>query len=1047
MDKTQKGCSKGKGKRKYREVRRKLDPKLAFALSLPLEELRKRKAKEDKQLAEIAKEIRECKERIEEKKQEQKPIKEDVYPKLFAPLFSGIYFPIEGKPIRPSKFEIPYASVFIRFHGSRKDLEELGVQVGSQAGDIFTAFVPLELIEELEAMPSVEYIELARPTFQDLDEAVPTAEIDQLHSATPGVTGQGVIVGVIDTRLDIYHPNFRHDDGAGTDNLGSTRVLRLWDQTLAHQSGEATPYGNDPSLGSGFDYGVDYGQADINNELNKPGTDPAYQIVRHGGTTSEHGTHVAGIAVGNGRAQGNAGEPPGTFVGAAPEADIIFVRPWGVLGTAGDTNSVYLADAFNYIFHHATVLGMPCVANRSGSDDQGPHDGSSLGQQFYDNLLETPGRVIVLSAGNSNNKNSHASGQVAQSATENVVLSYLPPGTYNNPAIGYVDPGPVYDDIIEIWYDGHDRFGVAVTSPNGVTVGPVSPGFTDSGPLPSGEQITVSSILDDPRNHDNCIQIIITASNTHPIPDGNWNIAITGDTVINGRFRAWVDRNNRGHSDFQPPHLTADEMTLGDLGTTRRAITVGNLQKPVGSNPENIYASSGCGPTRDGRIKPEICAIGTQVIAPRSRNMNDADPGNFYTTKIGTSMSAPLVAGAVALLFQCRGGGLTWADMKQILADSADTTGIGIPHNAYGFGRLRMAVACAAPPTYVDVWLRNTVGDLGAEPFGLPYSWESPDIEVLDQNHLPILNPVHGIDNFVRVTVRNRGTQKARNTEVYLYWGDPATHMPFDAAWERTGIYAPVGTPPEWVKETNKIVTPVIDAGSFTSVEFRWLPPAPGTNIRGDDHFCLIARVENEADNTNIGAGEFWWPLIKNDNNITARNVHIQEISDDGDADFSFYVVGSKDKDSLWIETDLPESALSIQLPSLAMPFRSMKLVDKIRCQIPPYPGMPCFPDPFGDKRVKVEGKDTEMITGVKGAKQVELYKGVASVQAAGPKLLCFSEIRIVENSKMPVRLAVRGVKCKENVHRVRVTQFSDGRRIGGVTLELRKREKRTEQQ
>ncbi len=1016
-----------------RPVRRKLDSKLAFALSLSKDELINRKEKERKRLDEIAKKFKEIKKGAENEKKERQRREKELYSLLFAPIFHGIHIPDKEKYTRPERPKVPYASVFIQFHGNRMDLENLGVIVRSQAGDIFTAFVPLELIPKLEAMPAVKYIELGRPIFPMLDEAVPAAEIDVLHNNVPPITGVGVIVGVYDSDIDIYHPNFRNNDGQGTDGLGSTRIRYIWDQELVAQAGEATPQGNDPTLP--WNYGVEYDQASINAEFNTPVGNPAYQTVRHGGKVAAHGTMVTGIAAGNGRAQGNAGELAGTFVGAAPEADIIFV-PWvsghhvDPVGILPYSDTAFLADGCAYIFTRAAQLGIPCVVNVSEGDEQGPHDGSSLGQQFLDNLLETPGRTIVLAAGNSNSTNSHASGQVLQGATENVTLHY---------AAGADD-----DDVIEIWYDGHDRFSVTITSPNGDVIGPVAPGGNLDFLLPSGEHVDVTSVLNDPRNGDNMIQIILTASGANPIITGNWDIALTGDIVINGNFQAWVDRNNISFSDFQAPHHTMGELTLADLASARKCITVGWLDKPIAPNPELIHANSGCGPTRDGRIKPEICAVGSSITAPRSRNMNAAVPGAFYVTGVnGSSLSAPIVAGAAALIFQCQGAGLTWADVKQILVDNADSTGIGIPHNGYGFGRLRMAAACIAPPTDVDVWLRMTVDDLlGNEPFVGDYFWISPDIEILDPAHQPILNPVHGQDNFVRVTVRNRGTQTARNTEIYLYWGDPATNMPFPDAWQSSGIYAPIGAPPNWVDETNKIVVPIIAPDASAAVEFRWLPPAPGANLHGDNHFCLIARAENEADNTNIGAGELWWPLIKNDNNITARNVFVQEVPEDGDGYCSFYAVGSKGKDGLWIETDLPEAEMLIQLPSLAIPFKDMELINKLKCPIPPYPGTPCFPDPFKNKRIRLKEDYIELFTGIQGVKELEIHNGTAKIRASKAKLIRFSEVKMVEHSKMPIRIMVRRVKYKEKIHQVKITQVSDGRRIGGVTFELRKKKR-----
>ena len=243
---------------------------------------------------------------------------QELEKQLFVPLTSGVYLPGVGQEgEQPAPLREPYISAYILSDASADDLAQLGVKVRSQAGDIFTGFVPLSSIPQLEDSPAIRFIELARPLFPTLDQAVPFAQIDTLHAAIPAVDGTGVIVGVVDSTLDIYHPDFRTAANA-------TRVLFLWDQNLIPQGTEAGPP-TDPTLPGfltgGVTYGVEYDQAGIDAELTnyvpspipgQPPTVPAYQTVRHGSEISAHGTHVAGIAAGNGLGQG------GTFTGAAP---------------------------------------------------------------------------------------------------------------------------------------------------------------------------------------------------------------------------------------------------------------------------------------------------------------------------------------------------------------------------------------------------------------------------------------------------------------------------------------------------------------------------------------------------------------------------------------------------------------------------------------------------------------------------------------------------------------------------------------------------------
>jgi subtilisin family serine protease len=1018
---------------KPRPARPKLDARLALLLSLPDRQRRALKAEEDARLAKLSEEINEAVvafDQAEDKDCERSVERLRMLDhQLFAPLTTGLFIPSERTRAKqwPIRMNEPFAAVFILSDASADDLKRLRVRVRSQVGDIFSAFIPLSAISELEESAAIRYIELARPLFRTLNQAVPYAQINTLHNAVPAVNGTGVVVGIVDSRLDIFHPDFRTAANA-------TRVLFLWDQTLTPQGTEAGPPvapalpGFTPA--GGVTYGVEYNQATINNELNSfnPPATPAYQTVRHGGTVAEHGTHVAGIAAGNGLGQG------GTFTGAASGSNIIFVRQAGAAGTALFGDSVGMADAFAYIFARAAQLGQACVINMSASDNQGPHDGMTLGEQFLDNLLLTPGRAITLSAGNSNNTGSHAAGNVPPGGTSNLALNYVT-ADLNGDGVNDVPRS----DAVEIWYDGHDRFAVTVTVPAvpATIIGPVNPGNVANAVLPNGVNIQVTSVLNDPRNGDNLISIIFTVPGGQTIPAGNTTIALTGTTVVNGAFQAWVDRNNRGFSAFQAPFLQEGTVTLGVPATARRPITVGNHNK-VAPTPA-ISGSSGRGASRDARIKPEIATVGTGVTAPRSRDMNAAALGALYVPMSGTSMSAPLVAGACACLFQCRGGASTWANLKQILEDTAGTVGFAIPGNDFGFGFMQVGTGCAAPAPSVDVWLRDDATDTGSEPFTGPVAWLSPDIEVLDVAGNPVANPTYDpvkrFNNIIRVTVRNRGTSMARNTEVYFCWADPATNIPYPAAWNTTGIY---NDTPGFVNQSNMIVIPQLAAGASTQVQFGWAPPAPGSNIRGDDHFCLLVRLENEGDPSQIGAGG--WSAISAHNNIGLHNVHVQP-DDPNDADMSFYVVGSADQDSLIVYPRLAGGELSLLFPVQVLPWRNITLIERNKGPRPGF-GYSGAIDPLAHAKATLKGDRVRVITDIVGAELLELRDGIARVTMGKADRLHVPYMRLADGARMVARIHVDRPKIDKERRFVHVAQHSGGQLIGGVSLELRPRRK-----
>lgn len=769
-----------------------------------------------------------------------------VRAKLFAPLTAGVFLPRGRRAGHASGdaregFAEPTFSVFINSEADDEDLARLGVMPRSRSAEVHTAFLPRSRLRDVDACAGVGFVELGRPWFYDLNEAIPIVGIATWHGADPPLKGDGVIVGVIDNVIDIHHRAFRT---AALD----TRIAFLWDQTLTPLPGERGPP-TAPAL-PGFvprgrpSYGVEYDADAINSELRRfaqPGG-RAYDVVRHapvigthGGLLS-HGTAVAGCA---------AGSLVDGKCGAAPGSSIIFVSPLDYdAGTRLVADNAAVLDGCAYIFARAQQLGRPCVINVSMGDNQGPHDGTTAGERFLDNLLTTPGRAITLSAGNATNTNAHAAGRIGPGERKVLELKY--------------EPGASQSDVIEIWYDGHDRFAVEVTPPQGGSLGRVDPGAEISDVPVGGVTVTVTSALDSPRNRDNQISIIIAVPPQRAIPAGTWRIALTALATVNGTFHAWIDRNNRGLSQW----LTdADEgaVTLGVPATARRPITVGNHSKQVPPRTlAGVDMNSGLGPTRDGRIKPEITAIGTKVFAPMAQDRNSPPIPALFNEMSGTSFAAPIVAGACALLFQRRGKNATCAEIKHLLMQSAGKPdSIVIPSNGFGFGFLQlmdMLVTPAPSKPWVDVWLKKDASDNGGTPFQGAGLAASPDIELLDTAKHPAAPryaPALRYNSIVRVTVRNRGTEPARNTTVYLYWTDPArwadatTPEAALAAWHRDGIFV---EPDDYVVQSNRVVLPVLGSGATAEVCFAWAPPDPAGSRNGDGRFRLLACAKQELD-------------------------------------------------------------------------------------------------------------------------------------------------------------------------------------------------------
>ncbi len=122
-----------------------------------------------------------------------------------------------------------------------------------------------------------------------------------------------------------------------------------------------------------------------------------------------------------------------------------------------------------------------------------------------------------------------------------------------------------------------------------------------------------------------------------------------------------------------------DRYSISAPGNSRKIITVGSHDIPGTPN------HSGIGPTMACIKKPDIVAPGSQIIS--CSNVYNLHRGNAYSVKSGTSMSTPVVSGAVALLLESRPY-LTPKEIKICLKNSS--TNLYLPHEKQGWGLLNI---------------------------------------------------------------------------------------------------------------------------------------------------------------------------------------------------------------------------------------------------------------------------------------------------------------------------------------------------------------------
>jgi subtilisin family serine protease len=561
--------------------------------------------------------------------------------------------------------EEPKASILVEFDGDLSELESAGLEVRSVAGDVASGEIQLGRVDKLAELDSVVRLEVSRALYAELDLALPESGADIVHTGPPGHRGANVIVGIIDSGIDFTHEAFRRSDG-------TTRILAIWDQGLAPQAGETAP--------AAFGYGVEYRQADIDAALVAPNP---LAVVRHQDQQIPgdgfHGTHVAGIAAGDGSVAGQ-GQPAFTFVGVAPEADIVVVANTRgrATGERGLGDSADTLDAVRYIFDLAASLGRPAVINQSQGDNVGPHDGTSVLERGIDNLLGGTGRAMVKSAGNEGARNRHASGTVPATGTQAVQFT--------------VPVNRAFPVTLDLWYDGAERIDFAITPPGGAATAFVTPGSTTTFNLPNGNQVFVASDLNDPANNDNRIFVVISRGTAGAIQSGTWSFTLQGTTVVTGQWDAWIQRGEPSPQFLAPFRNPA--RTISVPGTSAELITAASYVTR-GAGLGSISTFSSLGPTRDGRAAPTVAAPGQTLMAPQP-----VSTGDSYGLMQGTSMAAPMVTGTVALMLQ-RSPSLTQARIKRCLEATARTdafTGT-TPNNAWGAGKLDadQAFACARP--------------------------------------------------------------------------------------------------------------------------------------------------------------------------------------------------------------------------------------------------------------------------------------------------------------------------------------------------------------
>lgn len=501
-----------------------------------------------------------------------------------------------------------------------EDIEEWtppeGFEVQARMGNIVSGRVLIRSLEGLDIDPNVLSIEASRDAgIAECAKSVPFIKANIVHQPTWSEQGERCLVAFIDTGIDVHHESF-------LDDQGHSRIIEIWDQR--DNTGPA-PNVLYPNLE--LNYGTVHTADAINHEiLTGPTPDNPYAP----SIGSDHGTHVASIA---------AGRAAGDFAGGvAPAAKILFVIPMMRTAPTDQFSIGYSSshqEALTYIKEVARTRNLPVVVNVSLGMNAGAHDGTSLLEAGFDVFSgggRAPGLVIVKSAGNERGLGGHAKLTMGSQRLEELIWESS--DELRN------------EDLIELWFKATDEFHFTLRSPSAFSTNtvnwaaPITEGFFNK----SGNAYKLHYTRYHQDNGDSRLLVTIRRGQGLRIEPGIWTLAIeTGQVRSSGEVHAWLERDDSRAIRFT--NHENEEMTLSIPGTAHSVITVGavNSNFPMRNHPNSSY-----GPTRDSRQKPDVVAPGIDVHAAQAGTLTGA------IAKNGTSMAAPHVTGAIALLLSRR---------------------------------------------------------------------------------------------------------------------------------------------------------------------------------------------------------------------------------------------------------------------------------------------------------------------------------------------------------------------------------------------------------
>ena len=500
--------------------------------------------------------------------------------------------------------------LIVKYNGDLTFVRELGGNVEELILGYAIIVIEEDKIPQLIRRPEIEYVEKPKRLFYSLLNSRRASCIFQVESEPFELSGKGILIGILDSGLDLWDKDFRKADG-------TTRVRYFFDQVTQKEWSEE-----------------EINASLLNEERNTLPID-----------VSGHGTKVAKIAAGNGNGSGAA------FQGVAPDGELIIVK----LGNSVNDSfprTTQLMRGLTYVVKKAVSMNKPIAINLSFGNTYGSHDGTSILERFMDNVSEIGRSVICVGSGNEGITAGHAGGFLLQNKRENQEFT-----------IGEYERGL----SIQLWKNYIDNFRIFFVAPDGQQLEIDTLKMGKSVNLLYDTEILV--YVGEPAPYSVNQEIYFELSpktegnnNSSYLKQGIWNIVLVGEKVVYGRYDLYLPSGvvRSSNTQFVTP---SPEATFTIPSTAGKVVTVGAYNQ----NTDSYASFSGrgfyLGQGKESQnvimqVKPDIAAPGENlVISKRIENVLDfafSNRADEYTIEMvsGTSFATPIVTGSAALLME-----------------------------------------------------------------------------------------------------------------------------------------------------------------------------------------------------------------------------------------------------------------------------------------------------------------------------------------------------------------------------------------------------------